>query len=154
MLISELVTALEAIKAAHGDVIVMHHDDWTEFLVEQVTFKPPAGDSTWQEPAHVLLTGEARDFDGRGGLREPPEPLSDVAARLGLCTETLAWIQLTPGSLTAQGLLTDPMGNALNHERLEAIKCGITSDSDEMRERMATVKATLDQYLKDRAKGV
>jgi hypothetical protein len=65
--ISDVVRSLEAIKAAHGDLPVLHENDWNNFLVERVEFEP-FRDGTdpienCKQPAHVVLYGERSFYD-------------------------------------------------------------------------------------------
>ena len=59
MTITEVVARLEAIRASHGDLVVLHHDDWNDFVVDAV--------DVFDEPVkHVLITGEAFTLDDAG----------------------------------------------------------------------------------------
>ncbi len=96
MRITALIDALTAILHEDGDLLVMHHDDRTDFRVERVEFRrgsrpaapppglarhddPPTGPSgqallpdddwlQWEEPPHVRISGRSFVFDGSGGL--------------------------------------------------------------------------------------
>jgi len=94
--ITDIIEALSAILTEHGDLVVMHHDDKTDFRVERVEFRPgsrPAAAAAsladqeeqrpapqapalladddwlqWEEPPHVRISGRTFVFDGNGGL--------------------------------------------------------------------------------------
>ena len=53
MRISEVVERLLAIKGEHGDLHVLHHDDWDDFVVESVLYIEPG-----EFPAVVVIEGE------------------------------------------------------------------------------------------------
>ncbi len=70
MRISEVLAALTAIYAEHGDIHVLHHDDWNDFLVETVRVEP-AQDGTdpihdMAHPTHVVIEGERQFFEPDG----------------------------------------------------------------------------------------
>lgn len=73
MKISEVVTALEAIRAEHGDVEVLHLDDWDYMMVEAVQFEAAVTEGGTTQPAHVRIDGGSqlgrrdRFFDWRTG---------------------------------------------------------------------------------------
>lgn len=135
---SELIAKLQDILSEHGDVIVMHHDDWTDFVVEAVTFDDggsvdlsPSGRVRRVRLPHVLITGERQWSDCNGGLTEReeikiPAPLSKVS---------FLWLQLGDEY------------QALGQARREAIAEGIDPASDSMRDRMRAAGAAVSAWI-------
>jgi hypothetical protein len=73
MLISEIIAALTVIRDKHGDLHVLHRDDWRDFLVESVSYEP-ASDVSWGgdrevTPAHVLITGDLHGWNSKGEMK-------------------------------------------------------------------------------------
>lgn len=72
MTIAECIAALVAIQAEYGgDLPVLHHDDWDDFLVEDVRVEPARDGTDPMEncvhPAHVVLSGDAKRFQCEDG---------------------------------------------------------------------------------------
>lgn len=71
MTISEIIAVLTALKDQHGDLPVLHENDWTHFLVDRIEFMPardgndPLEDC--KEPAHVVLFGDSLFYDCKTG---------------------------------------------------------------------------------------
>ncbi len=69
MTLDEFIAKLQEIRAAYGsELLVLHHDDWNEFLVDEIEFN----DGQWShkldttndpEPPHIVLTGDSIAFD-------------------------------------------------------------------------------------------
>lgn len=79
MTLDQVIDALTQLRAlCGGGTPVCHHDDWDDFLVEQVTLVPavpptdPRSGYPYEIPAYVLIEGQTHSPDGDSPVWPPP----------------------------------------------------------------------------------
>ncbi len=70
MMLSEVINKLEELIYKHGDVLVFHHDDWTEFLIGSITFQEEYIKELpdYYEPPHILIESSKSQIGGKTGI--------------------------------------------------------------------------------------
>jgi len=67
MKVSEAISILTSLLQEHGDLDLVHHDDWTEWHVESIEYQPgEQKTSSYPElQPYVLILGEKAEYDIR-----------------------------------------------------------------------------------------
>jgi hypothetical protein len=72
MTIDDVIARLQELREAHGgDVVVFHHDDWDDFVVDEIAYddgRPVSADDPWHNPRRAVLRGSRLRSDGAGGV--------------------------------------------------------------------------------------
>ena len=76
MTITEVIAELEKIQKKYGDLVVLHQNDWTNFLVTLVRVEPFQNGrdpiQNCKQPAHVVLEDDGQFYECETGKLTAP----------------------------------------------------------------------------------